>query len=288
MDKSLDERKENDYKINVLLFSILYPDKVIRNSESLNRVKESRLFSSRSTSLSITYKRVRQLNYRIHSHRFGETILKNDEEFTEIWREIHDIIYSISDDDIIQKFEEKYADKNKSLSSTLNDLFKTEFSKRGWASESPIFQDRDYSENVWRLDFAKENISLEVGFNHSGTIAWNLLKPVIASELNHVEKAIQTRIGVIICATQRLQRAGNFDNAIGTYEKYVHHLKPLNTQLTVPIVIIGLEAPDTFRIVEHFNEKGKKRGSVEGFYTNQIVDDATETYDEPLFDEDLD
>lgn len=34
MDKSLDERKENDYKINVLLFSILYPDKVIRNSES--------------------------------------------------------------------------------------------------------------------------------------------------------------------------------------------------------------------------------------------------------------
>ncbi|WP_236634038.1 MULTISPECIES: BglII/BstYI family type II restriction endonuclease [unclassified Exiguobacterium] len=229
-----------------------------------------------------------KLKYRIHSHRFGETILKNDAAFTEIWSEIHDIIQSISDDAIIKKFEEKYASKNKSLSKALNELFKSEFLKRGWASESPIFQDRDYSENVWRLDFAKDNISLEVGFNHSGTIAWNLLKPVIASELNHVEKAIQTRVGVIICATQRLQRAGNFDNAIGTFEKYVHHLKPLNTQLTVPIVIIGLEAPETFRIAEYLNENGEKRGRVEEFYTNQIVDDAIETYDEPLFDEDLD
>ncbi|TCI47459.1 hypothetical protein EVJ27_04485 [Exiguobacterium sp. SH3S2] len=228
------------------------------------------------------------MKYRIHSHRFGETILKNDAAFTEIWSEIHDIIQSISDDAIIKKFEEKYASKNKSLSKALNELFKSEFLKRGWASESPIFQDRDYSENVWRLDFAKDNISLEVGFNHSGTIAWNLLKPVIASELNHVEKAIQTRVGVIICATQRLQRAGNFDNAIGTFEKYVHHLKPLNTQLTVPIVIIGLEAPETFRIAEYLNENGEKRGRVEEFYTNQIVDDAIETYDEPLFDEDLD
>lgn len=228
------------------------------------------------------------MNYRVHSHRFGETILKNDEEFKEIWSEIHDIIQSISDDDIIKLFNGKYAKKNKSLSKALNELFRLEFLRRGWMSESPIFQDRDYSENVWRLDFAKDNISLEVGFNHAGTIAWNLLKPVIASELNHVEKAIQTRIGVIICATQRLQRAGNFDGAIGTYEKYIHHLKPLNTQLTVPIVIIGLEAPDTFKIVEYLNEKGEKRGRVEEFYANLLVDETTETYDEPMFDEDLD
>ena len=28
----------------------------------------------------------------------------------------------------------------------------------------------------WRLDFAKESISLEVAFNHGEAIAWNLLK----------------------------------------------------------------------------------------------------------------
>ncbi len=29
-------RKENDYKISVILFSIMYPDKVIRSDEILN------------------------------------------------------------------------------------------------------------------------------------------------------------------------------------------------------------------------------------------------------------
>lgn len=36
MYETLNIRKENDYKINVLLFSIMYPDKVIRSDESLN------------------------------------------------------------------------------------------------------------------------------------------------------------------------------------------------------------------------------------------------------------
>lgn len=228
------------------------------------------------------------MKYRIHSHRFGETILKSDEEFKEIWMEIHDIIQSISDDDIIKTFNEKYAEKNKSLSSTLNDLFKSEFVSRGWASESPIFKEGEYRENVWRLDFAKENLSIEVAFNHSGTIAWNLLKPVLASELNHVKKAIQTKIGVIICATQQLQRSGNFDNAIGTFEKYVHHLKPLNNQLTVPIVILGLEAPETFRVVEYVNAANKKRGRIEEIYTTRLDDDLLVNYDDPLFEEGLD
>jgi len=34
MDKSLDERKENDYKINVILFSITYAKKIKPNSET--------------------------------------------------------------------------------------------------------------------------------------------------------------------------------------------------------------------------------------------------------------
>lgn len=90
-------------------------------------------------------------------------------------------------------------------------------------------RERDY----WCLDFAKGYISIEVAFNHSGTPAWNLLKPVLASELNHVEKAIQTRIDVIICATKAMKSAGNFDGAIGTYAKYVTHLRPLMKQLSV-------------------------------------------------------
>ena len=66
----------------------------------------------------------------------------------------------------------------------------------------------------------QKDISIEVAFNHSTVIAWNLIKPALASELNHVQKAIQTKIGVIITATNDMKVAGGFDSAIGTYEKF--------------------------------------------------------------------
>ena len=53
-------------------------------------------------------------------------------------------------------------------------------------------------------------------------------------------------------------KAGNFDNAVGSYEKFITYLKPYQNILTCPIVLIGLEAPETFvvdsesrRILEH-------------------------------------
>lgn len=42
------------------------------------------------------------------------------------------------------------------------------------------------------MDFAKDNIAIEVAFNHGGNVSWNLIKSVLSSELNYVEKAIQT------------------------------------------------------------------------------------------------
>lgn len=191
------------------------------------------------------------MEYCMHSHRDALTILENDPSFRECWQEISEVILAISDEMIIDCYEEKYQLKNKSLSTTINYLLKKEFSLRGWSGESPIFKEKISKmrgEDYWRLDFAKNDISIEVAFNHSGTTAWNLLKPVLASELNHVEKAIQTRIGVIICATNEMKKVGNFDGAIGTYEKYVAHMRPLMNQLSVPILIIGLDAPSSFRV----------------------------------------
>ncbi len=72
------------------------------------------------------------------------------------------------------------------------------------------------------MDFAKEDISIEVAFKHSEAIAWNLIKPVLASELNHVPKAIQTKVGVIISATKTMKKAGGFDSAVGNYEKFLN------------------------------------------------------------------
>jgi hypothetical protein len=200
------------------------------------------------------------MKYKIHSFRHAEVILANENTYSEVWNELLAVISSITDDEIKEYFENATR-KAKSLSEAINNILKVKLINLGWNEESLIFQDDEYSGNRWRLDFAKHNISLEVAFNHGEAIAWNLIKPVIASELNHVNKEINTEIGIIICATKDLKTKGGFDGAVGEYEKFLTYLNPLRDLLSVPMVIIGLEAPETFEI-EHITVNGKKQGNI--------------------------
>ena len=131
--------------------------------------------------------------------------------------------------------------------------------EKGWRGESPIFNDPNYRGKSWRLDFAKDEISIEVAFNHGEAISWNLLKPVMASELNHIEKEIQTSAGIVICATEEMVDAGNFDSAVGTFEKFLRYLTPMYEVLTSPLLIVGLKAPNTF-YVNHETREIERRG----------------------------
>jgi hypothetical protein len=205
------------------------------------------------------------LEYVYTSFRHSKVIL-NEPDFIAEFTEITDVITAITDGNLIKKHNSYGAldiEKTpKSLSKAINDLLKEGLIAKEWQAESKIFQDENYQGDTWRLDFAKKDISVEVGFNHASVIAWNLTKPVLASELNHVAKAIQTQIGVIITATDELQQEGGFDDAIGTYEKYLDYLKPLSNILTVPLYIIGLETPKTFRIEEFQYAPRKKIGRV--------------------------
>lgn len=203
------------------------------------------------------------MEYIKHSFRHAEDIFKNDKDFTYLWNEIIEVLDNISDDDLIAEFNSETR-KAKSISEAINKLIAKRLREKGWNEQSCIFADPDYSDNkgTWRLDFAKDNIAIEVAFNHGGNVSWNLIKPVLSSELNHVKKAIQTQAGVVITATDSMKKAGGFDNAIGTYEKYVEYLKPLNNLLTTPMVIIGLEPPKKFTI-EQKKEDGKMVGYVQ-------------------------
>ena len=190
------------------------------------------------------------------SHRNAEILFSYDQKYTHLYDEVVDAIRSITDEDIIKEYEgaKSEEDKNqkmKSISVAINSLLRERLIVKGWKSESPIFEDvvyNDEKEKRWRLDFAKKEISIEVAFNHGEAIAWNLLKPVMASELNHVKKAIQTSAGIVICATERMKKAGNFDGAVGTYEKFLRYLKPMYNVLTSPLLIIGLMPPTSFRV----------------------------------------
>lgn len=192
------------------------------------------------------------MRYRIHSFRYGNELFNEVPEFSVLWEEVKNVLDNITDDDIITHFNNSVRSSKKSISDSINYLIDERLCNLDWNRQSPIFNESEYRPTSrgtwWTLDFAKGDIAIEVAFNHGEAVAWNLIKPVLSSELNHVEKAIQTRAGIIVAATDAMKKAGNFDNAVGTYEKFLQYLKPFNNILTVPLVIIGLEAPDTFII----------------------------------------
>lgn len=198
------------------------------------------------------------MEYITHDHRHAQSLFDNEAQYTQLFQEITDVLTQISDDDLIRTYEMNGRENKKSLSETINHLIKDGLVARGWRPESAIFSDPAYANardrNRWRLDFAKGQISVEVAFNHGEAIAWNLIKPVLASELNHVTKEIQTSAGVVICATEELKQAGNFDSAVGSYEKFLRYLLPMQNMLPTPILIIGLRAPRSFCI-----DKGTKQ-----------------------------
>jgi hypothetical protein len=205
------------------------------------------------------------VKYEIYSHREADGLVNTKPFISQIWNELLRVIESITDDEIAEVFLSGKR-KAKSISEAINKIIDYKLVAKDWQPQSPIFkdpafQDRGRKKSNWRLDFAKDSIAVEVAFNHGNEVAWNLIKPFLSSELNHVEKAIQTKLGVVITANQALKEEGGFDHAIGTYEKYVEYIRPLNSILVSPLFIIGLKAPDSFYIKQEF-QNGKKRGII--------------------------
>lgn len=231
------------------------------------------------------------MKYRIHAHRFADRIIDGTPELRALWDEIDGAIVSLTDERLISQYYERDTvipldeqlgyGNSMSISKAINNLLKLELEIQGWTSESALFQEEEYSDKRWRLDFSKSldstdseaaesglnryGMAVEVAFNHGEAIAWNLLKPVLAGELNHVEQQteIGAGVGIIICATAALKEAGAFDGAVGEYEKFLRYLKPMRNQLTIPMMIVGLEAPESFRIVKAKDSVTRKtRGQV--------------------------
>lgn len=200
-------------------------------------------------------------------HNNGLDIVKSNPELGILWSEIESALSSITDERL--KAQVPLSNNKMSLSSAINDLIDVELKKRGWTAQSAIFQGEKYKDKRWRLDFSKrvENprkditgMAVEVAFNHGEAIAWNLMKPVLAAEINHVgvETDIGAGIGIYICATKALKKAGGFDGAVGEYEKVLRYLFPMSNKLARPLIIVGLEAPETFRIVKKKDPLTKK------------------------------
>jgi len=197
------------------------------------------------------------MKHTLYYHRHSDQIVKSDLKYKEDYDELISVINSISDKDLINAFNFRKQERPniKSLSEPINQILKDKLLELSWNSESAIFYDKVYKTNrKWRLDFVKNEIALEVAFNHSTVISHNIMKTVLSSELNHVKKEIQTSLGVIICATSVLKKIGNFDGAIGTFENFIEYFKPYQSIVPTPMVLIGLDAPKSFYIDEKTKE----------------------------------
>ena len=214
------------------------------------------------------------MKFITHSHRHADAIIANDPQLKERYEQFVGALRSISDEELIADFLNKKAEyaargtSFKSMTPSINGILKERMlAIPGWQAEVDIFNDTTgaIGNTEWRLDFACDNaFCVEVAFNHGEAIAWNLLKPVLSCELNHVQKAVQGQLGIYECATDNMKIAANIDSASGSFEKVLRYLPPMMNQLTIPMMIIGLEPFETFKI----------SGTAEVIRTNHVIDDS--------------
>ena len=190
---------------------------------------------------------------KFYYHRHSNHLVENDEKFKNDYNEIISVINSVSDEELVKGFNQRkmIRPNTKSLSEPVNYLLKEKLLQLGWKSESGIFKEPPYNQgnrSRWRLDFAKNKISIEVAFNHGEAIAHNILKPVLSSEESSLDKEYVTQIGIIITATKELKKSGNFDSATGTFDDFIEYFHPYSFFIRCPMIIIGIEGLETFYI----------------------------------------
>lgn len=198
------------------------------------------------------------MRFKEYSHRHADAIIANNPELKERYEQFVGALRSISDEELVKDFINRKTEHDnkgtafKSMAPSINRILKERMlAIPGWKAEVDIFNDTTgaIGNTEWRLDFACDDaFCVEVAFNHGEAIAWNLLKPVLSCELNHVEKAVQGQIGIYVCATDNMKIAANIDSSSGSYEKVLRYLPPMMNQLTIPMMIIGLEPFETFKI----------------------------------------
>lgn len=193
-------------------------------------------------------------------------IIKNDEEYSRIFEILIYIINNITDEQILIYYN-KYSPGAKSISKALNRLIKDELLKHGYKKEVRIYDTnaKKHKGTGGKVDFVHESgvYAIEVAFNNVGSLPGTFQK---LRQSTHVHKKhkknINIKIGFIICATSDLRKYGGFDEAILTYCDCEGHLDVNDHENPYPVIIIGLDRPDTFNIEQHpKKKKGKKTGT---------------------------
>lgn len=188
--------------------------------------------------------------------------LINDNLINAQLNDVTTMLNLITEEDIIFTYETQQR-KGKSISEALLKLFHENLLDMGWESELPIFRPENNKspDKYWSFNFYKSNVTLDINFQHSGSIVKNLVKSVLSSNKHDKEKNIHSNLSIIITATSEMKKTGGFDNAIADFDRYDESITILEKIVTSPLILIGLKAPKTFKI-EHEKINNKNIGVI--------------------------
>lgn len=188
-----------------------------------------------------------------------ERILKNSETY-EIYNDLLSTLDSIQEAEIIEEFELNL-NRNKSISVTIRKIISRILEKRGWELNAPIFDNNLFDKgNRFKYDFLKKTTSVEFGFLHEMGVALKIIKGSLNSSRRLKNKNI-SNLQIIITVTNKMRRLGGFDSSIGTFEKFQDYLNVLDSHIFNPLIIIGIEGLETFKI-KHNKYYSKTTGEI--------------------------
>lgn len=110
----------------------------------------------------------------------------------------------------------------------------------GWIPQPRLFLDPELRE--WRMDFLRDQVGVEISFNHAEAIAWQFTRLNIAGESERVRPEARISAGVVVTATRSLKAWSRMDSAVGTFDSFQAWLREMKPILPIPIMLVGLDA----------------------------------------------
>lgn len=145
------------------------------------------------------------------------------------------------------------------LNLMLADLLREE---DGWTHQPRLFRSQELE--LWKMDFLRERVGVEVSFNHAEAIPWQFTRLNIAGESERVIPESRIDVGVVITASRSLKAWARMDSAVGTFDRFESWLREMKPILPIPIQLVGLEA-EGWEVTDVF------AGTAQGTRTSRAV-----------------
>lgn len=171
-----------------------------------------------------------------------------DEHFPNLYKEVEDVISLVDSKTCVTKSSKEKTMAGKMLYSprALNNLFKIEFKKYGWAPvKEPCVYPTQYYTSAYKpkpikgrphreMDFVKDRLGVEVQFGKYAFMVYNVAaKMTIFKKLGHI------RAGIEIVPIKEF--ADEMSTGVSYFEQFVWDLGQRgNADIDIPVLILGI------------------------------------------------